>query len=1269
MVRRGFRSPVLAVIFALAATSAMIAQTGTGLITGRVTDVQGAAIVGARVVATNVATQVKTVGISNQSGIYEIMGLLPGEYSVDASASNFKKALRPNVTVQVEDKIGLNFSLQVGTINETMTITADISPLRTEDAQTGEVITGKMIMTLPQVGDNNQRRDPFGLMTLSGEVQGDGGRVGYSQQNNNYDDTTINGGRTTGIDYFVDGVSVTQGRAHNVSEATPGVEDVAEFKVITNGISAEYGRISGGGVALITKSGSNQFHGQLFEYMYNDMFNANTWDNDAFKASDPTHQLGKKPHFRQNDFGFAIGGPVILPHLYNGKGKTFFFVNWEDVHFREAGQLNTASFPADGSQPGTTNERAGDLTDIGIAAGDPNNPYPMMYDPYGAVSPTPVLAPDGTMQYEHLDLLGGDGRHIPTSAINPVSAAILALTPKPNHAPAAGSSIKNDYVAPANVSSVSPDWSLRIDHNFSDKDKVFGRFTHYSKDYETARWAGPLSTSNSARTNGAFGATLSYDHTFSPTLLMNVTVGGNFTPFLGGSLLPPGFTNTGLGLDPVTLSILGNQNIPNLSVEEQLGQSVNLLNAAGSASRNSTNAVLTAAITKILNRHNLKFGFEGRRYYDSFNTAGGGQSFTDSNGVGQFENIDQTWTPQGDANAFGSFLLGLTDMYQTNGYVNYQLAQNYYAAYAQDDFKVTPKLTLNLGLRWDMETPTTERNNKLYFWDPNAPAPFTPDAGFNFANALTAAGLNPSQVQTPDWVTNGFPKGAVRIAATPEHPSRYGQSYHPFQFSPRLGVAYQVNRDTVVRASFGVMYLPTTGWASAFAGSTGDTLTNSAGGSWNIWHLNQFGFNTGIGTFQNPYTQASIVDYVRSNAIANLQSTGGVGAGGLSATSHMPHEYDWSLGVQRQLPWKLVVEADYSGNASNTLLAKNIVSRFPKSLYVPSNANLYYTQVASPTASSTNTGQTLPLAELEFPYPYFNTVYEIGDNIGSANYESGNLRVQRRFANGLQFLFNYTYSKLLDNVGGPESNNGGSNSGFGEGGKVPQAVDPVTATYGLSPLDQTHRISAFFNYQLPFGRGRTFMNHPSNVGQDLLDGIIGGWELAGESTWHSGNPIIIQITNGQPDVSVRVDSVYGSYAPGATYKDLKGQNFKGPSSVRITPLQSAVPAGVALPINLNALAFPTNGYGNSFTYGTLPSIYAGVRNPGLVGADLSLMKNFPIFSADGSRYLQFRMEAKNVANHPGLGHYNTTAGSVNFGSITTTGQGERHIQMSLRFVF
>lgn len=1237
-----------------------VAQIDAASIAGQVLDPSGAVLPGVVVTATNSETGIQTKATTTAAGYYQITDLKPGPYSLSVEAAGFKKLVRLGIVLQVQDRLDIKLKMEVGNASENLTVTTEVPQLRPDDTQTGEVLDYQLIQDLPQY-----TRDPLQLLTLSGDVQGSGARA----NGGSYSDTRINGGRTSSVDYLVDGISVLSGQNHSANNSTPGNDDVQELKVLTNGLTADIGRVSGGAVTMVTKSGTNQLHGQVYEYYQNAALDDSGWQQKA--------NGGEKTPFHNFDTGYAVGGPVILPHLYHGRDKTFFFTSFEDVHTYTSGTLLRTSYPS-------AAERTGDLSGTMLTLADgtvitPGTAPYQMWKPCFAPTdcssgPVPVPAGEpnaGTTAVQKYNLLGGDGMHVPSDLISPVSMAILNTVPLPNHAPIAGTSDAGNYIGSQNSTSSGYQWAARIDHQFSDKDNIFGRFQYNTNSSGYTAWAGPEVPATGSRVNGGWRQTLSYTHVFSPTLSMTLNAGVFFSPYSSGNILPAGINGGAenpFGYDATTAGLLNGNNLTN-NVFFQGNPSATFTPYTGSASSsmvNSTTGQFGGAFTKVLSKHVLQIGAESRRFYYDTNTSGSGYTYFDSDPLTHYAYDCGGTCTYGELTSLGSFLMGLMDYESVTSNFNREMAQNYYASYAQDSFKVNPRLTLQLGLRWDMETPATERNNKIYMWDQNAPSPFTINAGWDWNTVLEQAGVDPSQVQTPSWVTNGFPKGAIRIAGTPEHPSRFATGYHPWQFAPRLGLSFKIDEKTVVRAYGGIMYLSTTGDPNGYGTVPAVQVT---GGALSAWHQNQFGVVPSEANWDSPYTPGEVTPYTRDNQVANYQSTGGIGAGGVATTMHMPHEYNWTLGIQRELPGHILLEATYAANASHSLLASDAISRFPKNLLILQNQSLYTTEINSPTGNPLETnsdnvaGPQQLLGILEFPYPYFATVVEGGHNIGRSNYESLNLRVEKRLTNGLQLLFNYGFSKSLDNVGGPEEVDGGLDiSGSVEGSKVPQSVDTVRDVYGLSPLDETHRITAFYLYQLPFGRGRKWLGNPYGVARKILDGAVGGWEISGTATYRSGRPVYWNFSGVNVNNNIRVETTYGSCLLTCTNADLITSHFKGPKSV-LTATGATPTGGTAF----NSANFIEP---QPFTYGDLKPIYGAFRHPGNWNSDMSLMKRFSIFSTrDVSRFLQFRAEAANVFNIAGLGPYNTTLGGVGFGTITSVNNQERHIQMSMKYVF
>jgi hypothetical protein len=1218
---------------------------GFGVIAGKITDPSGAVIAGANITATNSDTNTRVTAVSNGEGVYQVFQLIPGRYSLQAEAAGFKTLKREGVTVQVSDRLSIDLKLELGQTREVVSITAEAPLLRAQDSQVGEVVNGTFLLNLPQL-----QRDPLQLLTIAGNVQGSGARA-TGGKGSGGSDTRINGGRTSAIEYLVDGISTATGVSHGVTSVTPGMDVVAEFKVITNGISAEYGRMSGGGVEVVTKSGGNQLHGQLFEYFKNDKLNASSWSQNALG--------GEKTPFRNNDFGFALGGPVFLPKLYNGKNRTFFFANYEGVRFSQSGMLNTTSVP-------TAEEREGNFTNSrfdGVAA--------LMYDPDAADSTLKnVTNADGSVTQLRTVLLGEDGKHVPLSRMSPLAVALQKLVPLPNIAGRANTSSSANYMAPSSTTSSSNTFGVRIDHNISDNHRLFARFSHQSSDWGQTAWKGPLTTAGGSKNPGAYTAALNYDWTMSPTLLFNARLGGTFTPSTNGSVYPGDIKSTiaSLPFDSVTRSILGDSELPIIQVYS--GNPTTVIADSGfSSTMNSTSYNANASLTKILTKHTLKFGFETRRYYDNFISNGasswpyGGWWQINSNPINEIIGDGADNALRSTAGCYGAYLLGRMGYDPISGSTSRAEAFNYYAGYIQDDYRVTPRLTVNLGLRWDMETPLTERYDRFYFWDPDAKTSFGVASGFNWNSALTAAGIDPATVTTPAWVKGGFQTGGLMLPNTAEHPERTVFGYHPWQFAPRVGLAYQLTPKTVIRASFAQMYITTMANPNSNATDADISLGSAASGG---WHSGSFAHY--VNTFENPYHAGtdggSITNYTRDIAVANAQASAyNTVVSGYNKNEHMPYELTWSFGIQRELPKGFLVEATYSANQGHGLLGPDSVSQFPSRLFVPSNSQIYSTKIPTPFTGTSNTSP-VSLAILEMAYPYYGGVRVLGNNNGRSNYNSLNLRAERRLWQGMTFLVNYTYSKLLDNVGGAEGDADNSVD-TGRGGKLVQSVDSIEQAYGYSPYDEKHRLSATYSVELPFGRGKAFLGHPQGFGQALLDGVVGGWQFAGTGVYRSGRPIIFGYNAANTNNPYGVEYTFGSYT--TTNTNLLNPSFAGVGSVVLSTADSR--AGVQGVFDTSLVTDA-----KTFTYGTLPPVYSRIRNPGNGTMDLSLMKKFPL-GGDGSRYVQFRVEAQNAFNIRGTIGYNTTVGSADFGyivpnsSATIANNTERQAQVSARIIF
>lgn len=556
-----------------------------------------------------------------------------------------------------------------------------------------------------------------------------------------------------------------------------------------------------------------------------------------------------------------------------------------------------------------------------------------------------------------------------------------------------------------------------------------------------------------------------------------------------------------------------------------------------------------------------------------------------------------------------------------------------------------------------METPLSERNNKIVAWDASVPSAFTIPSTWNWNGALSAAGLSAAeiaQVQEPQWAKDGkFPNGEIAVAGTSQFPGHTLSPYHWHHFAPRLGAAYRLNDKTTLRASADVMYISATG--SYYGGWTPvvPSMSGTAPSDATI-----AGTGTPAYTWQHMFNSGDLTNYQHTVQEANYQVGGNLGGPVFSTTTDMPREYEWNFTVQRQLTSNMVAEVAYAGNHSGTLLAQDDLNPFPGQYLNPALATLLSTQIQNPAAgqlmsnSIAYTSATVPLGALLNSNPSRGNLIVNGLNEGSSMYNALNVRLERRMSKGIAFLVNYTYSKWLDDVGAPNM----GFTGLALFQKSWQPTDTFRKTYGYDPNDRTNRVSFYSDVQLPLGKGRTLLGDPQTAAGKALDYVIGGWELAGFGLLESGTPITFGSTGGV--------SSQNEGAPGLT-----GFVFGTPQQVSNSSLGSA-----------SLLRSPGDSYttcGGAFncgqfglpqllTYGTMGFVYPGIRNPGYFNYDASLMKRFNLKE---SSYLQLRVEAQNVFNIRGLGPYDTTFGDAHFGYITSAGNTPRIMQVSGRIVF
>jgi hypothetical protein len=900
-----------ALILSTLLISAAFAQSGTGTLTGSVKDAAEAAIPHAQVVITNVETGVRIETLTNEAGLYRTASLPPGPYRIDVQAPGFDRLTRGPVTLQIGQTVALDINLQVGAHADTVTVDEAAPLVESQTSHVGQVVNRQMLTGLPL-----PNRAAASLAALApGVVMIDTG-AGTAE---NYPVFSVAGGRARNQNFTLDGGNVSNavGLTRPQQLTSLPVDAMQEFKVVANTYSAEYGHSTGGIVAMSTRSGTNQFHGSLFESLQNDVFNARNF----FAAS--------RSPVRLNQFGGSFGGPVR-------KDKTHFFVTWERT--RQLTAFDTAS-----TVP-TVIERQGDFSDLRSAAGKPI----LIYDPAtGSTAATRQPFP---------------GNVIPTQRFDPVALAAMQYFPLPDRAGTATNA--NNFIG-SSRNRLDRDIVVgRLDHQFRPADLVTARYyindagTNNSGTYGIPA-ADPLADITDVRVQSILG---SYTHIFNPGMTNEFRYtylrrkfldsrpgyGDNLAQKIGLTGVTdaafPAFTIPGYGV-PAGF-VAGNVTVPNT------GAALGNPTAVYRFQTPITDQQYQEAFSWFRGRHALKFGGEYRKgANDEIRDRGSAGNFTISPLITDLPGSSST-----TGNALASFLLGQVNAASIQVSDKIPSRASYMAFFAQDDFRVTDRLTINAGLRYEVEFPRWVVGNRMNSFDPLAINPVSGTPG-----VVTFAGVNgtPERAFRTDWNNLG----------------------------PRVGFAYRFggHHDTVIRGGAGLFY--------------GPTVSNTIG------DVASLGFSTSASYSVAQAETQSVFD-LRSGfpAATRRPLTPGFGAvpvGQKVNTSVAffnpgqvaPISYQFNFGIQREVAKDLLVEVGYIGNVSHHLTANDLsLNQVPPQL------------------------MTSGAAQLVRPFPQFNNVTWINPSIGNSTYHGGFVRLEKRVSHGLSFLAHYTFSKFLDDV-------------------------------------------------------------------------------------------------------------------------------------------------------------------------------------------------------------------------------------------------------------
>jgi hypothetical protein len=995
-------------------------------LTGTVIDTSSAVITGCEVTARNDGTGVVRQAATNEAGLFVLPNLDPGHYTVTVRKAGFRAAERKGVTLHVGDQARLDFSLEIGAVTDQVTVNAEPALLQTAQASQTMVVDNRKVADLPLNGRNAMQ-----LVALTPGVTASRGfftsRVEALQANQS--NFVVNGGASFSNDIAIDGSTNTIA-GHGQLAFTPSVDFIQEFKVQTTNYSAEYGRTGGGVISVATKSGTNELHGTLFHFLRNRVLDANNFFNNRGGQARAPYIL--------NQYGGSAGGPVLLPR-YDGRNRTFFFFGYEGIHLRRSrnfvGTLPTAA------------QRSGDfsqtLTNDGrlIVIHDPFTTRPQgagfLRDPF-------------------------PGNRIPASAQDPVARNLSSFYPLPNQPGTRAGA--NNYLTNAAEPNDMQILNGRIDHNFSSRNSLFLRISRDFVQYRPANFFHNIATSNSEgiAPQPDWHATLGNTYTFTPTLVMEVRYG--FARFAQNRRSESdGIDFTQFGFSPRYQREAQNFQFPTVNVAglTQLGPCACATFQLGA----DTHSFVTR-LSWIRGRHTLKTGIDLREYrHNSFLGAGGG-SFNANAAFTQGPNPLASSAVAGTG--YASFLLGTLASGSAGIRSHISYFTRYHAGYLQDDFTVNRKLTLNIGLRYDYETPRVERFDRLAYFDPDVPNP----AGLRAGLATLQGGLKFAAVDGP---------------RTWNDPDRNN-------FGPRFGFAYQFAPRTVARGGYGITFLPGgtnyNGFGAGQDGFSANTpMVTSLNGVTPETVLKD-AFATGL--VQPSGARDRLTTLLSQSIRADLRNT------------RIGYMQQWSFNLQREISSGLLLEAGYVGTRGIGLPMNFQLNQLPDSA-LSLGAGLLQ-QVANPFAGMVSAGvlsrPTVARGQLLRPFPQFDAVTFNSREAGASTYHALQARAERRFGAGFSLQASYTFAKLISDTD--------SRKGFGDTNANVQNSNNRRLDRSIAPQDVSQRLVLNHLFEMPFGKGKRFLSTASG----FTNAVVGGWTLSGITTLETGRPLaLVTATN------------------------------------------------------------------------------------------------------------------------------------------------------------
>jgi len=1030
-------------------------QAFTATLSGIVSDPSGAVIPKAKVTLHSEERGISRNFVTGDSGNFSFQLLPPANYTLKVELAGFQSYEQKGVILAAGASVHQDVTLSIGNASESVVVTSAAVLLNADNANISADISQKQVVELPL-----NLRNVFGLASLNSSVNNStqaqmvnsNGISGSADQ----DISFLNfGGTLFGTAaYLLDGTWNTAPDWGAVVYV-PSVENVQEFKIQTNAFTAQYGWSSGNVVNVVTKSGTNRFHGDVFEFYRNSALDANNYFNNRNSI--------KRPDFGRNQFGGSAGGPLYIPGLYKQTDKTFIFGVYEGLRQSTpatiSGTVPTVPFLAgDLSALLTTQVLGQDALGRNIYQGAIYDPYTSRQITKGQVDSKTGLVSSATGYIR--DPISSNNL---TNRIDSVAAKIIAgkYWPSPTN-----NAISNNFISTASASAQSDEYSIRVDHNLSDLSRIYARYSHKSEQktnspafFGSNNPAGP----GVVNPNNRWSFDLGYSHIFSQSLILSVNAGMN--RWIEQSVTQGDkFKPSSLGL-PSGLDTIAGQ-FPQIKIDSTSGLGPGAINGQDSYAVPRNLITYSADLTKTMGRHTLAFGYMGvvnqilggHVYGTKFN-------FPTSSTAGP----DPANITNGTGSGFASFLLGTPNLVPTNPNdsstgINALPAtqKNYLGWYLQDYWKMVPKLTVNLGLRYEIQTAPTERHNKQQYFDFTATNPIGATAGINTPGAL---------------VFNG---GGNRRGL-------YNTSYT--NFGPRIGLAYQLSPKLVLRSGYGLFFIPSytgSGPADGFTQTT--TIVGSLGGF------------TPFSTLSNPLPNGILLP--QGSALGALQDVGNT-ATAVNSSRRSNYLQQWTLGLQYAIRTNDLLDIAYVGNRGIKVSAgtyeRNQLPTQDLSLrdaLTDSVSNPFYGTIKS---SGCRLDQpTIARGQLLRPFPQYCSVAEQEAAVGDSYYDALQMTYTHRFSAGFSVLASYTFSKFIDNVSG---NNGWANSG-------PTSIRnyyDLAAEKSVDGSDIPHSLVVSYIYELPIGRGKKVA---SNISKPV-DAVVGGWQVSGISTFKQGFPLSI----------------------------------------------------------------------------------------------------------------------------------------------------------------